>query len=113
MTSQKRKREKDQSFFMYYTLMCVCVLCVRKLDAAFYLILCVHTCVLWACPCHNIHLEVRGQLAGDSSLCPLYGSRGLNSGHQAWQRLYTLHCLAGPKETKISEFGKEKFANVL
>lgn len=36
---------------------------------------------------HGTRVEVRGQHAATDFLCPLYGSQGLNSDHQACQQM--------------------------
>lgn len=38
------------------------------------------------CACHNVCMVITGQLVRTSSLLPLYGSWGLNSGPQAWKQ---------------------------
>ena len=39
------------------------------------------------CACHDMRMQVRGQLAGISSLLPPYELWGLNSGCQAWEQV--------------------------
>jgi hypothetical protein len=39
---------------------------------------------VWACVCHGMHVEVRGQLVAAGSPCPLCGSRGSNTDSQTW-----------------------------
>lgn len=48
------------------------------------------------CVCHGTHVEVREQPVGFGSLLPC-GMEGLNSGLQAWQRLYLLSQLTAPR----------------
>jgi hypothetical protein len=60
----------------------------------------MHRCE-FVLPCHtHTHVEVRGQLAGVSSLLPACGFWELTSSHQTWQPLLTLsHLASGTGET--------------
>lgn len=57
-----------------------------------------HVRQCWVHTCHSMHVEVRRQVSGVSSLIPHVGSWGLNSGGQvlASRYLYLLNYLVSP-----------------
>lgn len=46
--------------------------------------------LVYMCPCHNAHVEVRGKLVEVNSLLTPHGASGLNSVHWVWKQAPSL-----------------------